>query len=459
MISPRAIPTNIFCTAPSAPTGAAASLRADAGGMKGWNDMRAMLRSDLGRKTTMYFSALLLNALLGIVVYGMLVRAMDVASFGTYNFVIAFFLFVGMFFDFGIAPAGMRLMALLREGDDAARRIGALLVLSALVGIGFVLVAVPASFGVDAVFGRNAGGIILAAAPLALVYPLQEMVLSISQGSSRMRFMSVFLVLPRVLLIATLAILIGTGGFDARIAVLATLVTLGAAVGIAVGYMRPVFTHLGSEIRLIFREVREYGRDIYLGRVVDGMTTGLDRMLLSYFHGMVPVGFYSIALTMSTPISMPSKAMAQSAYRRFVSDDAIAGRLLLLNVLWCTLGAVLLLAACQLLIPLFFTDRYSASLVVLPWLMAGFALAGLNHPYHAFLAAHRQGRSIRIMSMTSSGVNIALNFVLIPGMGMTGAALAFLATYLVNIMMNLHFYRRLRLVSADASKVDGSVQG
>lgn len=420
--------------------------------------MRATLRSDLGRKATVYFSALLLNTLLGLVVYVMLTRSMSVADFGTYSFVIAIFLFVGMFFDFGIASAGMRLMALLRDGEDAARRIGALLMLSVLVGIGFVLVAIAASFAVDSVFGKNAGAIILMAAPLTLVYPLQEMVLSISQGSSRMRFMSVFLVLPRVLLIAALAFLLLTGGIDARMAVLATLVTLGAAVGIAVGYMRPVFTNLGSEFRMIFREVREYGRDIYLGRVVDGMTTGLDKMLLSYFHGMVPVGFYSIAMTMSTPISMPSKAMAQSAYRRFVSDDSIADRLLLLNVLWCTVGAALLLVACQLLIPLFFTDRYSASLVVVPWLMAGFALAGLNHPFHAFLAAHRQGRSIRIMSMTSSGVNIALNFALIPGMGMTGAALALLATYLVNIVMNLHFYRELRIRSAnaDATQADAT---
>ncbi len=399
------------------------------------------MQSDLGRKSTIYFAALILNALLGIVVYIMLVQSMDTVSFGTYSFVIAVFLFSGMFFDFGIAPAGMRLMALRSSADSTARLMGALFLISAGIGVVFSVVIAGASFAVDAIWQKNAGGILLAASPFALVYPLQEMVLSISQGGNRMKFMSAFLLLPRVLLIALLAAMILAGGIDARMAVIATLATLGVAIGMAAGYLRPAFTNLGAEFRLIRREVREFGRQVYLGRLVDGMTTGLDKILLGKFHGMAPVGFYAIAMTMSTPLSMFSKAVAQSAYKRFVSDQGIARRLLLLNLAWCTIGGLVLLAACQLFIPLFFTDRFTDSLVVLPWLMAGFALAGLNHPYHAFLAARRQGRAIRIMSIATSAVNIVLNLALIPTLAMTGAAIAFVATYALNIVMNLHFYR------------------
>jgi O-antigen/teichoic acid export membrane protein len=455
----HALQQNVFGIVANTPKGVVSLLHASASGMKGPNGIIGMLRSELGRKTTLYFSAILINTVLGIVVYVMLTRAMDVISFGTYSFVIALFLFSGMFFDFGIAPAGMRLMALLRENEDPSRRIGALLLLSLGIGLLFAIILAAASYAVDAVFQKNVGGILLVASPLALVFPLQEMILSISQGSSRMKLMSVFLVLPRVLLIAILAALILSSTVDTRTAVLATLAASGIAIIVTAGYLRPVFSHLGDEISLIYREVREFGREVYLGRVVDGMTTGLDKMLLSYFHGMAPVGFYSIAMTMSTPISMFSKSVSQSAYKRFVTDDGIARRLLLINVLWCTVGALLLFAACQVLIPMFFTDRYDESLVVLPWLLAGFALAGLNHPYHAFLAARRQGRAIRIMSVTTSGVNIVLNVALIPLLGMIGAALAFAATYGVNILMNLHFYRRFRLTAAADKDVDEVVHG
>ena len=412
------------------------------GGRRGARELRDLLRSDLGSKTGTYVAALLLNALLGIAVYGMLTRALDVHGFGTYITVIAFFTFSAMFFDFGVAPAGMRLLAVLREGEDHSRRIGALFALSLIIGIGFAVIVTVASFVATAIGYREVAGILRSTAPFAVVFPLQEMVFSISQGTSRMRLMSVFLILPRLLLIALLGAMLFRGTIDARLAVLLTFAATGVAAGMAVGYLRPSFSGLGTEIPRIFREVREYGRDVYLGRVVDGMTTGLDKMVLSFFHGMAPVSFYSIAMTMSAPISMFSKAAAQSAYKRFVSDAHISRRLLALNLLWCTGGTLVLLAACQILIPLFFTDRYTASLAVLPWMMAGFALAGLNHPYHSFLAAHRQGRAIRILSMSSSGVNIALNFLLIPLLGMSGAAIAFLSTYAVNIVMNLHYYRK-----------------
>lgn len=407
-------------------------------------DIRDMLVSNLGRKAGLYFGALLLNAALGIVVYGMLTRSMEVSSFGTYSFIIAFFAFTSMFFDFGVAPAGMRLLALLRDGDDHSRRIGALFALSTGIGILYMLLVAAASFVVDAVFSRQAGAVLLAAAPLAAVYPLQEMVLSISQGTNRMKLMSAFLVLPRLLLIVLLGAVLLTGGVDVRMAVLLTLAATGMAVGMAAGYLRPSFAGLSAEIRIVFREVREYGREVYAGRIVDGLTNGLDKMLLSFYHGMAPVGFYTLAMTMSTPISMFSKAVAQSSYKRFVSVDRIDRRILVVNLLWCTVGALLVLAACQLLIPLFFTDRYAEALGVLPWIVAGFALAGLNHPFHSFLAAQRQGRAIRIMSTTSSGVNIAANLTLIPLLGMTGAGIAFIATYAVNIVMNLYYYRQLR---------------
>jgi O-antigen/teichoic acid export membrane protein len=426
--------------------------------MIGRGDIASMLRSDLGKKSSVYFGALVANALLGIVVYMLLTRSMDVVSFGTYSFIFAFFLFASMFFDFGLAPAGMRLMALVDDAEALAKRSGALLFLSLGLGVLLAAFVFAASFVVDAWFQKDAGDVLRIVSMLAVVYPLQEMVLSIAQGSSRMKFMSTFLLLPRSILITLLFVLAMSGGMDVHSAVLATLLAMGAAIGIGVGYLGPSFKGLRDEIRSIGREIREFGREVYLGRVVDGMTNGLDKMLLGYFHGMTPVGFYAIAMTMSTPISMFSKAVSHSAYKSFVSEVRISRKVLVATVLWSTVGAFALWAACQVFIPLFFTDRYSEALTVLPWLVVGFALAGLNHPFHAFLAAQRQGRAIRIMSITSSAVNIVCNIVLIPLLGMIGAAMAFAATYAVNIVMNIHYYRAA-VAAAELALEDASCHG
>jgi O-antigen/teichoic acid export membrane protein len=419
--------------------------------MLGPADIRSMFRSELGRKSSIYFTALLVNAVLGIVVYGVLARAMDVPEFGTYTFILAFFVFTAMFFDFGIAPAGKRIVAITDDPGRMERRIGALLLLSLVVGMLYAVFVAAASFAVEAWFHAGAGAVLLVVSPLAIVFHLQETILSVTQGSSRMMLLSAFLVLPRGILILFLIVLAASGEIDIRLAVTATLLATGAAVGITAGMLRPSFHGVREEVGLIFREVREFGREMYVGRLVDGLTSGLDKILISFFHGMAPVGFYSVAMTMSTPVSMFSNAVSQSAYRRFVHAERIPRNILLVTLLWSTVGAALLFVACQTLIPLFFTDRYATALSVLPWVIAGFALAGLNHPFHTFLAARRQGRAIRLMSITCAAVNLVLNLVLIPLLGMTGAAIAFFATYAVNIVMNVHFYRHMQL--------QGGVQG
>lgn len=410
--------------------------------MFGPAQIRSMFRSDLGRKSALYFAALLTNALLGIVVYGLLTRVLSVTAFGTYAFITAFFVFTTMFFDFGIAPAGKRLVAMTGEEGPLARRTGALLVLSAGVGILYAVFVALASFAVDAWFHAGAGAVLLMVAPFAVVFHLQEMLFAINQGSSRITLLSVYLLLPRVILVALLLMLISMGTVDLRLAVTATLISIGTAIGITAGLLRPSFTGLRKELRAIAVEIRDFGRDMYTGRVVDGLVNGLDKILLSYFHGMVPVGYYTIAMTMSTPVSMFTTALSQSAYQRFVYEDRIPRKILVVSLLWCTIGAAVLFLACQTLIPLFFTDRYTESLAVLPWVMSGFALAGLNHAFHSFLAAKRQGRAIRTMSIACSSVSVTLNLILIPLLGMTGAAIAFLSTYAVNIVMNIRFYLR-----------------
>ncbi|GEM_PF-1195044 len=421
--------------------------------------LRSMFRSELGRKSTLYFAALLANAVLGIVVYGLLTRVLTVTAFGTYAFITAFFVFTTMFFDFGIAPAGKRLVAMTEDRALLTRRIGALLVLSSGVGLIYAVFVALVSFAVEAWFHAGAGQVLLMVAPLAVVFHLQEMLFAISQGSSRITLLSVFLLLPRVILIVLLLVVIAAGTVDLRLAVTATLMSTGTAIGITAGILRPSFEGLRDELRTIGVEVREFGRDMYTGRVVDGLVNGLDKILLSYFHGMVPVGYYTIAMTMSTPVSMFTTALSQSAYQRFVYEDRIPRRILVVSLLWCTIGAAVLFLACQTLIPLFFTDRYTESLAVLPWVMSGFALAGLNHSFHSFLAAKRQGRAIRTMSIVCSAVSVTLNLALIPLLGMTGAAIAFLSTYAVNIVMNIRFYRRAAGKEHTQSEPDETVNG
>jgi len=404
--------------------------------------VRAMMLSPLGKKTAGYSAALVLNALLGIAVYGLLTRLLPVEEFGTYSFIFALFVFSGMFFDFGFSPAGARLMAIAANEQQQRRTATVLLLASAILGIFYVLFIALASLVVDGLLHPGAGAVLLLVAPLTVVFPMQEMLMSMCQGSSRMALLSLLLIAPRLLLLFVLATVAASGITLTQITA-ATMVCIGVSVLAGSALMKPRLADVRRNAKTLIVEVREFGRELYLGRIVDGLTTGLDKILISVFHGMTPVGYYSIAMTMCSPIGMGSKALSQSAYRSFTNQVRIPTRILVTSLLLSLAGAMFILLAGSTLVPLFFTDSYHASLSVLPLLAVGAGLAGANHTFHSFLAARRQGRSLRILSIATSSVNVLLNLVLIPFLAMTGAALAFITTYLLNIVMNIHFYRKL----------------
>ena len=211
---------------------------------------------------------------------------------------------------------------------------------------------------------------------------------------------------------------------------------------------------------IIRKEIKGFGRQVYTGRIVDGLTAGLDRILIAFFHGMAPAGFYAIALTMSSPVSMLSRSLSVSSYKRFAHEEKLPASIMIAVLLWCTLGVLLLVLASQVLIPLLFTAKYAESLSVLPYLALGVGLSGLNQPLHAFLMARRQGRSIKVMSVTTSGLMVALNLLLIPTMGMKGAAIAMVSSYGVNILMNVYYYRSYRRsLSQDTDNVSPQRSG
>lgn len=403
---------------------------------------KRMAASKQARQSLLFFFSQIGNAFLGIVLYGLLARALSVEDFGSYTFVTAFVAFTIYFFDFGLSSSAMRLMALAEPGEAMRERLGALLLSALAVGIAYALFFLLSAFVIERFFPGNLGRLFVALSPLAAVYPVQEILLAIGQGGNRVRFLSAFSVLPRLMLCLAIVVLSFYGEVTLTTSLLLTMATIILAVGLAWWHLKPLYSRVRSEIGAVIREMREFGRHVYTGRIIDGMTNGTDRMMISHVHGMAPQGYYSIAKTLSMPISLMSRSISTISYQRFATDPRICRSVLLLNVAWCVGMGTVLLIGCEMFVPMFFTARYADSLAVLPWLVAAAMISGLNAPYHSFLAAKRQGRAIKNMSVTTSLLNVVLTLALVPFLSMVGAAIAWIVSASLNIIMNLHYYRQ-----------------
>jgi stage V sporulation protein B len=404
--------------------------------------VRFPLANKAARQTVLLFLAQVVNVLFGVAVTGLNARGLSVEEYGAFSFALVVIIFVAWFFDFGLFSAGSRIVALARGKTEEREIIGTLLVLCLGLGISFSVVLLVLSFLIDSLFRSNVGGLLLSLSPLVAVFPFQTLFVSALRGGNEIGKLAAYTVLPRFFYLATLLVVVQFSVLTLPVTLVLNVATLILATVIIGIIARPIFSGWKQHVRKILAETRQYGLHIYSGTIVDNLTFGSDKLLISYFIGTVAVGFYSVAQTLTMPISLMSRSLATSVFKDFTTYDRIPTKLIVANFLWLALAGVALVFLGEFLLKKIFTSKYLDALVLVPYLAVAAVLTGLNQLYHSFLMAHRQGQYVRNMSIASSSLNVLGNVILIYKFGVVGAAVSAILTYALNYVMNLYYYKK-----------------
>ena len=404
--------------------------------------MKSLIAHKAARQTAVLFSAQVINVLLGVAVTSQNARALSVEEYGVFSFVLVVIIFVAWFFDFGLFAAGSRIVALAKEKYEERKIIGTLIVLCFVLGIGLSLFLLILSFFIDSLFHSNIAGLLLALSPLVAVFPFQTMFVAVLRGSNDISKLASYTILPRLLYLGAIFVAMKVSGLTLSLTLLLNVTTLIAATVLIAIAARPIFRGWRDQVGKILSETKQYGLHIYSGTLVDNLTFGSDKLLITYFLGTVAVGFYSVAQTLTMPISLLSRSLATSVFKDFTVNDRIPLKLNFMNFLWLLGAGTGLVLLGDVLIEGIFTSKYLNAMAVVPLLTVSAIFTGLNQLYHSFLMAHRQGQYVRNMSIASSSVNVIGNVVLIQQFGLKGAAFSAVLTYVLNYVMNLYYYQK-----------------
>ncbi len=394
------------------------------------------------RQTVVLFAAQIINALLGVAVTGMNARALSVEEYGLFSFALVLILFVAWFFDFGFFSAGSRIVALAKDKIEERKIVGTLIVLCLILGVGFSIVLFALSLFVDSMFRTNVGSLLFTLAPLVIVFPFQTMFVAVLRGSNEIGKLATYTILPRLLYLCAILLAISISALTLSFTLVLNVTTLIVATALIGAASKPIFRAWRDQLGRILTETKQYGLHVYSGTLVDNLTFGSDKILILYFLEPVAVGLYSVAQTLTMPISLMSRSLATAAFKDFTTYDRIPLRLNLLNFVWLLGAGTVLILLGDFLVVKIFGAKYFNALAVVPLLTASAVFTGLNQLYHSFLMAHRQGRYIRNMSIASSSVNVIGNIILVREYGLKGAAFSAVLTYVVNYVMNIYYYQK-----------------
>ena len=400
------------------------------------------LKSKTVRQTGILYTSQLLVMVLGVATVPILTRALGPKQFGVLSFTLALIGFVALFFEFGFFSAGARLLALAREGRTERGLIGALTVITAGIAIGFFITIFILSFFVDRIFETQIGGILRLISILVAFYPFQYMLQQVCQGTRSIERMALQNVVPKLWYLGGLLILISLFRPDATAVLVLNITGVIVATGIIVCSLRPSFSDLANHVTVIWKETKEYGFYVYIGRVAGMATYNSDRMLISYFVDTTSVGFYSLAMTLTHPMFLLSRSLSTTLFKTFAQRERIPRKVIYVNLLWLTVTCLGLVVLRKYIVMILLGGRFIKVIPILVILAFANLFRGMTQPYNGFLGAKGQGKPLRNTAVILTVCNLLGNFTLIPLLGAIGAAYASLFALIMNYFAHVYYYRR-----------------
>lgn len=397
------------------------------------------------RQVSDYSLGSLLVTLAGLVSFPILTRVLGVDDYGNMSLVAVTLSFLVAFGKFGLQHSAIMFYSETRAGNNAwtlqqyyPTLLGGMLITGTLVTVGWLIVTVLA----DRLFFDYPGivDIFALVAPLILVRVLQSVMNSILRAREHSGTVAIYAVLWRYVnlgLVIPALLLIEASLRAFFIATLVAEVLVLAMMVVSVLKGQPLDVRRFSTP--MFRAMLLFGLPM-LGYEVAGVLGSMgDRYVIKLMLGAEELGKYSAAYNLCEYVSAIIVASLASAilpmYLRIWSEkgrektEAFIAASLRLYVFAAFPIAAGMAAVADDFIAIMASPVYREGAVIVPWVIIGMMVDGAIIMLAAGLYIEKKSRVLMLSLAASAFINIALNVVLVPLMGIEGAAIATLASF------------------------------
>jgi O-antigen/teichoic acid export membrane protein len=421
------------------------------------------LSSSLGkiaRGTGIAVIGITLGLLFSFVVRLVIARYGTPADYGIFSLTLAVLNIAAMLAGLGLYHGAARYIAFFRGKGDVAKvrnTISVSIRLSTIAGIVLSLAIFLAADLIASKFFHTPE----LALPLKIFaagipfFTLIQVLAAIFRGFDRTEPMVIFQYLMLNVLFLGLLSLVVVAGLPLTTvfyAYLAALVITFCALAIYAALRLPQQTGspTASVTNPITRELLLFSLPLLGATMLIMVMTWTDTLMLGYFRTPSEVGLYNTAQPLAQFISTPLNAMiliyipiatglfSRNEMSQLRATYAISTRW----IVFMTLPVFLILFLFpEAVLSLFFGAAYVSAAAALRILSLGFMITNLLGTNGAALIAMGHSKFIMWASLATATINIALNVILIPSLGIVGAATASVASLtLINIIVSVKLY-------------------
>lgn len=397
---------------------------------------------DLGTSTLWGIAAKLVTFAANFVIGIIIARALGPEGKGGYAFVLQVVAVLAVVLGLGLTTANVRFVANREVSAKAATANSLwLAATTGILALGVCLLVLAGPLAPDPPYSL---AMALTASALFVFTVLFAWLGAVAAGLSGLRPRSVAGIMAVLAVLGGLIALWLADGLTPLRAVALGVVGQVIAVGVVLLQERGTMLSARPSVRSLKRMV-SYSARSYVVELVGYLHLRLDILLLGWLVGAAGVGVYSVSVSFAeiaryVPIVIGAAMFARAS--QLSADEAlrVSARISRLTAAIVLVTAVIFAVLGPLLIPLLFGERFSGAVLPLLVLLPGVVFMSVAEVPGSYLFSRGviYWRSAAVIVV----LNVILNLIAVPRIGVVGAALASTVTYALFMCVILWLMRR-----------------
>lgn len=225
----------------------------------------------------------------------------------------------------------------------------------------------------------------------------------------------------------------------------------------------PIIIHRGFSLHISYEKLKNmlaFGLPMVPGIFAAWIMSSADRYFIEHFSTRVELGLYSVGFSFASILSFVfvqpfRKTWLAIFYPKAKEGDAkeVFSRFATYFLLMGSMVSLGIICASEPLIMLMGSKEYWNAHIVVPILVTGVLLHGLQATINIGLFVENKTKFAPFIVMASAVTNIVFNALLVPRFGMVGAAAGTLLAFIVMLVITIVINQRIYPVSYEYKRI------
>ncbi len=401
-----------------------------------------MVISKQNKQVALLYISTLGGTLLGVVSSIINTRFLDTTSYGDVRYIQNIITFIASLLLFGYFLSGSRLLAL-SKSENKSRRIRGCMVIILIITSVILLLSCLLMYFAHRYTKPGTAFLFIVSLPVCF-YPLfSNYINTTAQGDNHIGRLSAGRLLPALVYIPISYFVYSTFGASSTRMILLQWGAYTVIYAAIIVSTHPTFRNLRPIFKELQQENKNYGFQLYIGSlfmVASGYLAGISLGLFNKDNS--EVGFYTLALTITSPLAMLPGIIGTTYFKEFATEPKIPDKVLKFTLFLSVISCVLFILFIRPVVTLLYSERYVTTGVYASWMAIGYVIHGFGDMINRYLGSHGQGRSIRNSSILNGVFKVFGFTVLVYFWGSTGAIATNIICSTLYLLTLIHYYRK-----------------